>query len=220
MFFYYLTAYCPEHVRYLILLFTFFRPQGFYTLFCWEACGLLFGFASACVSSGEGDGRLFQGQENDTNINTGQATVPLGSGSTHSNRWCARSRSIGALDTHMYANTPSPWMAAFRLPNVGAFGNNALLCVTEKSEIQKGKFITCFDRSRDTFSSNHVMLNGLASNPAMMLKSSSKLLWRSRRWVSCLENAICCVLSCFFLKELRRGREAARIFQGGQGLTW
>lgn len=76
----------------------------------------------------------------------------------------------------MYANTPSPWMAAFRLPNVGAFGNNALLCVTEKSEIQKGKFITFFERSRDTFSGNHVMLNGLASDPAIMLKSSSKLL--------------------------------------------
>ncbi len=93
-----------------------------------------FGFVLACVSSGEGDGRLFQGQENDTNINTGQAMVPLGSTSAHTATGDVPDLWVLALGgyTHVRKHILSPWMATVQLPNVGVFGSDASFCVTER----------------------------------------------------------------------------------------
>ncbi len=93
-----------------------------------------FGFVLACVSSGEGDGRLFQGQENDTNINTGQAMVPLGSTSAHTATGDVPDLRVLALGgyTHIRKHILSPWMATVQLPNMGVFGRDASFCVTER----------------------------------------------------------------------------------------
>jgi len=101
----------------------------------------LFGFVLACGSSGEGNGRLFQGQENDTNINTGQATVPLGSTSAHTATGDVPDLRVWALGgyTHVRKHILSPWMDAVQLPNVGVFGNYSSLCVTKSGEVDLEK---------------------------------------------------------------------------------
>lgn len=143
----------------------------------------LFGFVLACVSSGEGNGRLFQGQENDTNINTGQATVPLGSMSTHTATGDVPDLGVLALGgyTHVRKHILSPWMAAVQLPNVGVFGNYSSFCVTKSREVDLEKKVVVSSpvvkcQSMLSITGTHMLLKRLASDLAVVqtpLKISS-----------------------------------------------
>lgn len=108
------------------------------------------------------------------------------------------------VDTHTFANTYylhgclqfscQMWgCLAVMLPSVWPRGRSRKKVFVSSPVVKgQGKFFVI---------GIHMLLKRLASDLAVIQKSSSKLLWRSLRWVSYLENTTWRILSCFFFLE-------------------
>ncbi len=137
---------------------------------------------------------------------------------THGNRWCARSLSIGTWWIHTRSQTHTISMDGYSSAAKcgGVWQRCFLLCDREVDPEKKFCFITCCERSRYVFFliGIHMLLKRLASDLAVIQKSSSKLLWRSLRWVSYLEKHHMVHFKLFFFLE-RAGNRSG--LQNGQG---